>query len=582
VLADEAFQRRVSRRVAFEKERGVASVSDLGHYAYLQVELAGQRSRPEQELEIYRRLAARGICINLLKLHRQGISFIVDEPRSGAAAAELAEAGFECRVTPSVALLCVYALEMRHLAGVMGRIAATLAREGIAMIQAGDGPDRVLCLVERRQAGAALAALRSEFGVLPERRRLVVMKFGGKSVGTREARRLAAERVLATRRAGEFPVVVVSAIGRIGEPYATDTLLSHLEAVDPEVAPAPRERDLLLACGELISTAIMAQTLKAMGLRTIALTGGQAGILTDYAFGDAQIADIDPAYILKLFHEEGMDAVVVAGFQGVAEPAPGTLHGDITTLGRGGSDTTAAALGAALGAERVEIFTHVDGVMTADPEVVPEARTLPIVTYEEVCEMAHQGAKVVHPRAAEIAMAHQIPLWVKSSFTDSPGTRVAAMAEVHPVTPRGVTGIATLTKLAGFTLRPVPPEERAPVTRRAFEALGEAQVPLTLVSLGPCSVSFIVNGEQAGKTAALLQELGLPFEEEGGCELVSVVALNMWDVPGFLYDIARALYDRGIPVLQMADAEGSVSCLVKQEYAPAAIRALHDAFELAA
>src|SRR5262249_35616325 len=195
VLADEAFQRRVSRRVAFEKERGVASVSDLGHYAYLQVELSGQRSRPEQELEIYRRLAARGICINLLKLHRQGISFIVDEPRAETAAAELTKAGIECRVTPSVALLCVYAVEMRHLAGVMGRIAATLAGQGIGMVQAGDGPDRVLCLVERRQAEAALAALRNEFGVLPERRRLVVMKFGGKSVGTREARRLAAERV---------------------------------------------------------------------------------------------------------------------------------------------------------------------------------------------------------------------------------------------------------------------------------------------------------------------------------------------------------------------------------------------------
>lgn len=580
--ADEAFQRLASRRVAFEKERGVTSVSSSGHYAYLLVTLAENRPRAEQELEIYRRVAARSISMNLLKLHRLSISFVVDQPYVEAVAAELEGAGYRCQVTPSVAMVSVYAADMRHLAGVMGRIVAAFNRHRIPVVQTGDAPDHLFCLVECRHAEAAAAAIASELELPAPRRRIVVQKFGGRSVGTEQARRLAAERVARARQAGEFPVVVVSAIGRKGEPYATDTLLDQLERVEEGVENSPRDRDLLMACGEIISTVIMAQTLKAMGLRSIALTGGQAGILTDFKYGDAQIVDIDPSYILKLFYEQEYDAVVVAGFQGITEPEPGGVHGAITTLGRGGSDTTASALGVALKAERVEIYTHVDGVMTADPDRVPGARTLPIVTYEEVAEMAHQGAKVLHPRAAEIAMMHQIPLWVKSSFVDSPGTRVAALAEVQPPSKRGVTGVATLTDLAYFTLRPVEPEERAAVCERVFNALGEAQVPMTLTSLGPRSVSFIVSGAQSARTSALLDELGLSNEQVDGCEMVSVVALGMWDVPGFLHDVARALYDRGIDVLQMADSEGSVSCLVRKLDGTAALGALHDAFELAA
>jgi aspartate kinase len=583
VLADEAFQRLVTRRVAFEKERGVTSVRSGGEYAYLLVTLTEGRPRAEQELEIYRRIAARSFSMNLLKLHRQSISFVVDQPCGEAVAAELEAAGYRCQVTPSVAMLSVYAAAMRHLSGVMGRITAALGRHRIPVVQTGDAPDHLFCLVERGHADAAVEAIRSELHLPPPLRRIVVQKFGGRSVGTDRARRLAAERVVQARQAGAYPVVVVSAIGRKGEPYATDTLLDQLERVEPGVDDSPRDRDLLMACGEIISTVIMAQTLKAMGLKSIALTGGQAGILTDFKYGDAQIVDIDPSYILKLIYEQEYDAVVVAGFQGITEPESGGVHGAITTLGRGGSDTTASALGVALKAERVEIYTHVDGVMTADPERVPEAKTLPLVTYEEVAEMAHQGAKVLHPRAAEIAMIHQIPLWVKSSFVDSPGTRVAALAEVQPPSRRGVSGVATLTDLTYFTLRPVEPEQRAGVAERVFLGLGELQVPMTLTSLGPRSISFIVNGAQADEAARMLRaDPGLPFERVDACEMVSVVALGMWDIPGFLYDIARALYERDVAVLQMADSEGSVSVLVRKADATAALRALHEAFELGA
>jgi aspartate kinase len=458
----------------------------------------------------------------------------------------------------------------------MSRIAGALLRARVPITQTGDGPDTVFCLVESGLAQTAVEALRAEFGVAPELPGIVVQKFGGRSVGTAEARRLAAERVREAIEAGFRPVVVVSAIGRMGEPYATDTLLAHLDAVDPDTDPTPRERDMLMACGEIISTVIMAQTLKTLGLRAVALTGGQAGIITDYRYGDAQIVDIQPDYIRQLLYEENVDVVVVAGFQGVTD------QGAITTLGRGGSDTTASALGAALGAERVEIYTHVDGVMTADPEVVPGARTLSMVTYEEVANMAHQGAKVLHPRAAEVAMLHQIPLWVKSSFVRAPGTLVAPLAAIQPPAKRAVTGVATLARLVYFTLTSLEPETRAEAEYRVYEAIGGAGINFYLNSVGPKTSSFIVDQAFAGKTAELLRALNLEYEEVENCEMVSVVALNMWEEPGFLQRIAQTVFDAGIGMLQMADSECSVACLVRKEDAARAVKALHDQFELSA
>jgi aspartate kinase len=374
--------------------------------------------------------------------------------------------------------------------------------------------------------------------------------------------------------------VVVSAIGRGGEPYATDTLLANLQAVDADTEPTPRERDLIMACGEIISTVIMAQTLKARGLKTIALTGAQAGILTDYAYGDAQIVDIDPTYILKLLYEHQFDAVVVAGFQGTTEPTPGARVGAITTLGRGGSDTTASALGVALRAEKVEIYTHVDGVMTADPDVVPDARTLPVVTYEEVCNMAHQGAKVLHPRAAEIAMMHQIPLWVKSSFADSPGTRIAPISELVPPSQRGVTGITQLSGLVYVTL-PVPAgPERAMLEARVYRALSETEISCYLVSLGPTSTHFVVDRSDHPRMQDLFSGLGLSFTAAEGCAMVSAITVDQWETPGLIERIAAALYNSDIHVLQIADSPASVSCLVAGEDAKRAVVVLHAAFEL--
>jgi aspartate kinase len=580
VIPAQAVERLVSKRVTFEKERGVTEVSTNGTFAHLLVSLRSQSPRVPQELEIYRLLAENELSINLLKLHDGSLSFILDEPHVERAAVLLEQAGYPVRVTPSVTLVAVVAGNMRYLHGVMARIAATLLREQIPIVQTADAPDRVFCLVETEKAPRAAAALRVEFGIPEEPLRIIVQKFGGKSVGTAEARRLAAERVKSARAEGVRPVVVVSAIGRGGEPYATDTLLSNLYAVDPHTEPTPRERDLIMACGEIISTVIMAQTLKSMGLRTIALTGGQAGILTDYAFGDAQIVDIDPTHILKLFYEDGVDAVVVAGFQGTTESRGDGLHGAITTLGRGGSDTTASALGVALRAEKVEIYTHVDGVMTADPEAVPDARTLPIVTYEEVCNMAHQGAKVLHPRAAEVAMLHQIPLWVKSSFVDAPGTRVAPITEVVPVSRRGVTGVTQLSELAYFTLKVPESPARPPLEAQVYQALGDAQINCYLASLGPTSTHFVVGQEAAPRVRVLLDELRLPYDAVERCAMVSAISVDMWDAPGLIARLAEALYGADVRVLQIADSPASVSCLVAGEDARRAVMALHTTFEL--
>jgi aspartate kinase len=219
-------------------------------------------------------------------------------------------------------------------------------------------------------------------------------------------------------------------------------------------------------------------------------------------------------------------------------------------------------------------------VMTADPEVVPDARTLSMVTYEEVCNMAHQGAKVLHPRAAEIAMLHQIPLWVKTSFERAPGTLVAPLAEIQPPKKRAVTGIATLSKLVYFTFTGLDARSRAEIEYQVYRAIGEAGINFYLNSVGPSTSSFLVDQAKAPNVESILQALGLTYELAGECEMVSVVALNMWEEPGFLCSIAQTLFEQGIGMMQMADTEGSVSCLVSREDASRAVKALHDRFEL--
>ena len=245
--------------------------------------------------------------------------------------------------------------------------------------------------------------------------RIVVQKFGGTSVVTPGSRQDVVERIKEALSEGLQVAVVVSAMGRAGDPYATDTLLGLLG--DDQGADAdPRDRDLLAACGEIISCVVLAHTLRSRGIPAVALTGREAGIVTDDNFGNARIVRAEPDRVLD--HLRQGRVAVVAGFQGATE------DGQVTTLGRGGSDTTAAVLGAALRAERIDIFKDVPGVYTADPRLVPDAAMLERVTYREIVELAHSGAKVVHPRAVEIAMAGRIPMRILATDGRRPGTLV--------------------------------------------------------------------------------------------------------------------------------------------------------------
>jgi len=453
---------------------------------------------------------------------------------------------------------------------------------------------------------------------------VVVQKFGGTSVDCDEHRRRAARRVIATRESGRAPVVVVSAIGRMGAPYATDTLVQELRRIDPTSPPHPREMDMMMACGEIISTAVMATTLQSMGCPAIALSGGQAGIITDGEFGNARILEIHPHSVWKAI-ERGQ-IPVVCGFQGVTTVTEESEHGAITTLGRGGSDTTASALGVALSAQAVEIYTDVDGVMTADPSMVPNARTLAACTYEEVAEMAHQGAKVVHPRAAEIAMDHGIPLWVKSTFTDHPGTLITAEENLRAEEHQRIMGVTHTGKIAFIRLEVENEEDKPAVERAVYQLMARGGVNIFLVSFSPNAMSFAVTREMYPIARDLLDGMVVPvgaapdarpasrfyiFKFLEGLDLayrnqrpllralesfievvdvpgtafengtmVSVIAGRHRQVPGVSAAIYETLTGAGIPIIQMADSDMSISCLVPENDAARAVRLLHDRFDL--
>jgi aspartate kinase len=399
--------------------------------------------------------------------------------------------------------------------------------------------------------------------------RILIQKFGGTSVASPERRAEVLRRIEEAVHDGYRPVVVVSAPGRYPDPYATDTLLS---LVRKENLTLPRrEEDLLVACGEVVGVCLMVATLRQASIPAVGLTGGQAGIITDDNFGDATIQRIDTNGLLG--HLKAGRIPVVAGFQGV------TGKGDITTLGRGGSDVTAAALGAALKVEVVEIFTDVDGVKTADPRIVPQARTLQVSTYDEVAQMAHYGAKVIHPRAVEIAMQYSLPLRIKATAGGGPGTLVtyapeaagprAAFARSSPVT--AVTQVSGLVQVEVAT----PGESRGV---RMYQALADAGVSVDLINASPGLHRFCVDARRTEQAREVLTGLGLEARLREDVAKVSVVGAGMRGRPGVMATVVTALDSAGVEVLQSADSHVTISCLVPQDQMEAAVKSLHQAF----
>lgn len=404
--------------------------------------------------------------------------------------------------------------------------------------------------------------------------RFLIQKFGGTSLTTPEFRQEVASKIAAARNQGLSPVVVVSAIGREGAPYATDTLINVAKKVYRDVPS--RELDLLMSCGEIISGVVMVSTLLDMGIEAVFLTGAQAGIITDDNYNDARILRVEPQKIIK-YAEEGK-VVVVAGFQGITE------DGEITTLGRGGSDTTAAALGVALDAECIDIYTDVDGVMTADPRIVDDARILDKVTYNEICQLAHEGAKVIHPRAVEIAMQKNIPMRVKSTFSDAPGTLVTNHSEVYGGTiditmDRTITGITYVAEITQIII-PLEDVKIEDPHLKVFKSMALAGISVDFWNVNTQYISFTVKDSLTEKAKQVLENMGIKPVLRPNCAKVAAVGAGMTGVPGVMANVVEALTRENVEILQSSDSHTTIWVLVKKEEIKRAVVALHRQFKL--
>ncbi len=404
---------------------------------------------------------------------------------------------------------------------------------------------------------------------------LVVQKFGGSSVGSAERIRRVAARIAAAREAGADLVVVVSAMGD-----TTDELLALAAAVTDE--PDPRELDMLLATGEHQSATLVSMALQDLGCPAISLTGAQAGITTDGTYGKARIAGIDPARVRAEI--AGGKVVIVAGFQGLSSRAVGLA--ETTTLGRGGSDTTAVALAAALGADRCRIFTDVRGIYTADPRIMPDARQLPIVGYEEMLELAHQGAQVMQTRAVELGWVNGVVIEVLSSFEDAPGTLIKEDPFVEQR--NKVRGIAHDRNVAKVTLVEVP--DHPGVAAAVFEPLAEAGINVDMIVQnvghhGATDLSFTIPGVDLAKAKRVLEPIvrDLGFRElttDSAVAKVSIVGAGIHNAPGYAARMFRTLAEAGINIEMISTSEIRITCIIAADRVEPAIRALHTAFEL--
>jgi aspartate kinase len=408
--------------------------------------------------------------------------------------------------------------------------------------------------------------------------KIIVQKFGGTSVANLSLREEVVNRVREARAKGYKPVVVVSAMGRSGDPYATDTLKDLMTSTCACGNQSLRDMDMIMSCGEIISAVVMSSTLCAEGIASLALTGGQAGMITDGNYGDAQVVEFHPERLLA--HLRNDEVVVVAGFQGI------TPEGEINTMGRGGSDTSAVILGAGLGAERVEIYTDVNGIMTADPKLVSDARMIDHLTYNEVCQLAYEGAKVIHPRAVEVAMQHNVSLLVKHLRKSEEGTVIdgetTSIGEPRfsQRETRVITGIAHMPGLVQVTVG--MEADDADLELQMFNQLAESRISIDLISIFPERKNFTIKEDNLFQAEAIIKKLGLKYSMQTSCAKVSVVGLGMRNLPGVMARVIKALKEKKIRILQTGDSNITISLLIREVDLSEAIRTLHDHFRLAA
>ena len=410
----------------------------------------------------------------------------------------------------------------------------------------------------------------------------VVQKFGGSSVADAESIKRVARRIAATKQAGNEVVVVISAMGD-----TTDDLMDL--ALDVSLQPAPRELDMLLTTGERQSAALLAMALSDIGVPARSYTGSQAGVITTAAHGNARIIDLTPGRIVKSL-DEG-DVVIVAGFQGVSQTTK-----DVTTLGRGASDTTAVALASALDADYCEIYSDVDGVFTADPRIAPGARRIPRISYEEMLEMAACGAKILHLRCVEYARRENVPIHVRSSFSHKPGTWVCDpdFAKEHEEMPGMeeaiISGVAHDRSEAKITIAGIP--DSVGRAARIFETIADAGINIDMivqnvsqVMNGRTDITFTLPMSDSRKAIEALRRLQgeLGFEDllyDDQIGEVSIVGVGMRSHPGVTGTFFRAMASEGINLQMISTSEIRISIVVSADQVDDAVRAAHTAFGL--
>ena len=406
---------------------------------------------------------------------------------------------------------------------------------------------------------------------------LIVQKFGGSSVADAEGMKRVAARIVATKKAGNQVVVVVSAMGD-----TTDELIDLANAVTP--IPQGRELDMLLTAGERISMAVLAMAINNLGFEALSFTGSQAGVITDSVHGKARIIDVTPGRIREAIDSGAI--AIVAGFQGISQDTK-----DITTLGRGGSDTTAVALAAALDADVCEIYTDVDGVFSADPRIVPSARKLKTVTYEEMLELAAAGAKVLHLRCVEYARRFNLPIHVRSSFNSNEGTWVV---ENHPeggiMEQAMISGVAHDKSEAKVTIVGVP--DRTGVAARIFQAIADNDINVDMIvqnvsaaATGLTDISFTLPKAEGAKATTILQRIqgevgfaSILYDDTVG--KLSLIGAGMRSHPGVTATFFAAMSEAGVNIEMISTSEIRISIIVREVDLERAAKAAHTAFQL--
>ena len=406
---------------------------------------------------------------------------------------------------------------------------------------------------------------------------LIVQKYGGSSVADAESMKRVASRIVATKKAGHSVVVVVSAMGD-----TTDELIDLANQITP--LPAGRELDMLLTAGERISMALLAMAIKNLGFEALSFTGSQAGVITDSKHGRARIIDVSPGRIQEALNQDAI--AIVAGFQGISQDTK-----DVTTLGRGGSDTTAVALAAALEADVCEIYTDVDGVFSADPRIVPTARKLKSVTYEEMLELAASGAKVLHLRCVEYARRFNLPIHVRSSFSNLEGTWVVAdQPEGGNMEQAIISGIAHDKSEAKVTIVGVP--DRAGVAARIFQSIADADINIDMIvqnvsaaATGLTDISFTLPRTDGSKATGIVQKLqgeigfqSIQYDDQIG--KLSLIGAGMRSHPGVTATFFAAMAEAGVNIEMISTSEIRISIVCRQADLDRAVKAAHTAFEL--